>query len=168
MIGPSVEFTTKNRAFEKSCQVMRGESVQNLTVSLGASVDHDVSERRKSTSNMQGMLLYLIAWNIRAEELAISPFWTPDILNYPNNAKMCSKWKSFDFFSEKLIDSDALAKTACQNLFSFSRFCISWDPGMPKNFWSNFLPICNLHISFRNNAMRFFSGFFPVTIKVWH
>jgi hypothetical protein len=53
MIGPSVEFTTKNRAFEKSCQVMRGESVQNLTVSLGASAEHDVSERRKSTSNMQ-------------------------------------------------------------------------------------------------------------------
>ena len=54
MIGPCIEFTTKNRAFEKSCQVMRGESVQNLTISLGESQDRDVSERRKSSSNMQG------------------------------------------------------------------------------------------------------------------
>ena len=54
MIGPCIKFTTKNRAFEKSCQVMRGESIQNLTISLGESFDRDVSERRKSTSNMQG------------------------------------------------------------------------------------------------------------------
>ena len=53
--GPCIEFTTDNRAFEKSCQVMRGKSQQNLTVSLGGSHHHSLSERRKSLSNMHGM-----------------------------------------------------------------------------------------------------------------
>ena len=52
--GPCIQFTTHNRAFEKSCQVMRGESVQTLNFSLSDSSENSLSERRRSVSNLHG------------------------------------------------------------------------------------------------------------------
>lgn len=58
--GPCIEFTTHNKAFEKSCQVMRGQSSQNLTFTLGDTTPDSLSERRRSTSNLHGRFHFLV------------------------------------------------------------------------------------------------------------
>lgn len=55
---PALQFTSETRVVEKSCQVMRAACVHDVTFSLGKSEDRKMSERRKSTVNMYGKVLF--------------------------------------------------------------------------------------------------------------
>lgn len=53
---PCLQFVSETRVVEKSCQVMRADSVHDVVFLLGSTNRNTMSETRRSSSNMYGTL----------------------------------------------------------------------------------------------------------------